>query len=212
MQSVHGLRDFSITGPRSLNNALKLTAPAKLRGYAARFLTTGFKELKENPNPAISERLRAYWEMRLRAVGENAKENIGETVEFVGWVKDSPFETQETFELLYKTLEITGGKIGRGTGAYDFPQGICDIAKSNELMALRCLNKAMADEQMGMFLSLYKDKLTEFMDSIVGLGDDYREIRDIRKEAIKLADAYGRRHIYDFRKHYEALHKKLEGV
>jgi hypothetical protein len=194
-----------------LNEFLK-KAPAKLRGYAASFLTTGFKGLKENPNPAISGRLRAYWEMRLVAVSENAKENIEETVEFVGWVKDSPFETQETFELLYKTLELTGGKIGGGRSPYDFLEGVCDIAKNNELMALQCLNKAMADEQMGTFISLYKDKLTGFMDSIVGLGDDYREIQDIRKEAIKLADAYGRRHIYDFRKHYEALQRKMGGV
>lgn len=194
-----------------LNEFLK-KAPAKLRGYASEFLTTGFKKLKENPNSVISGRLKAYWEMRLGAVGENAKENIEETVEFVGWVKDSPFETQETFRLLYNTLELTGGKIGGGRSLYVFLEGVCDIAKNNELIALLCLNKAMADERMGTFISLYKDKLTRFMDSIVGLGDDYREIQDIRKEAIKLADAYGRRHIYDFRKHYEALQKKIERV
>jgi len=58
-------------------------------------------------------------------------------------------------------------------------------------MALRCLNKAMSDEQMAMDFSLYKDKLIKFMESIVQLGDDYRDIEEIRGEAIKLADIYG---------------------
>lgn len=184
---------------------------AKLRGYAGRFLTTGFESLKNEPDKQVSERLKHYWEMRLEAVAKEPEENIEEAVEFLGWVKNSPLEEKETFELLYKTLELTNGKIGE-RNVDDFIEGVCDIAKQNELMALRCLNKAMSDEQMAMYFSLYEKELTEFMESVVQLPDEREDVGQIWTEAIKLADAYGRKHIYEFRPIYEKLRYKVEGA
>jgi len=179
-------------------------APTKLRGHAAHFLTTGFKSIIEEPKKDIIEQLKYYWENRLGEITKEHEENIEEAFEFVGWVKNSPFKPKETFELLYKTLELTNGKIGE-RNIDEFIEGVCDIAEQNELMALRCLNKAMSDEQMEMYFSPYEKNLTNFMDSIVRLPDNYENIDEIRKEAIKLADAYGRKHIYNFRDVYDKL-------
>lgn len=185
-------------------------APAKLRAYAARFLTTGFKEIKgKHDEKGILERLKHHWEKRLEEIGKNPEENIEETTEFVGWVKDSPLDKGQTFELLYKTLELNKGEIGETGQVDDFVEGICEIAGGHELMALKCLNKAMSDQKMGMYFSLYKDILAKFMESILGMGDDYADIERIRKEAIKLADTYGRMHIYNFRGVYEKLIEKV---
>lgn len=184
-------------------------ASAKLRGHAASFLTTGFAPLKEKPDKEASARLKHYWEMRLEAIRKNSEANIDEAVEFLGWVKDSPLEIEEAFELLYKTLELTGGKLGEGRSIYDFMEGIYDIAEGHEIMALRCMNKAMNDEHMAGYFSLYEERATKFMESIVELPDDYPNVEDIRKEAISLANAYGRMHIYTFREIYEKLVAKI---
>lgn len=69
--------------------------------------------------------------------------------------------------MVYQTLNLTGAKLEGGRNVWDFVQGVCEIAQRHELMALRCLNKAMSDEQMAMDFSLYKDKLIKFMESIV---------------------------------------------
>jgi len=184
-------------------------APASLRGHAASFLTTGFETLKKEPDEETSKRLKWYWQMRLQTISGQALENLEETVEFVGWVKNSPIDSKETFKLLQQTLDLTGGKIGEYTSLDNFFDGVCEIAKGNELMALRCLNKAMNDQNMAMYFSMYEKELTSLMDSIVHLGDDYPDIKEIQIEAIKLADAYGRRHIYKFRGIYEELIKKV---
>jgi len=184
-------------------------APAALRGHAASFLTTGFAPLKEKPDKETSARLKHYWEMRLEAISKNLEVNMDEAVEFLGWAKDSPIKTEETFELLYNTLELTNGQLGEDKSIYEFMEGIYDIAKGHELMALRCLNKAMSDPHMPMYFSIYEDKITNLMESVVQLRNDYPDAKEIWMEAIKLADAYGRRHIYKFRGIYEELMKKI---
>jgi len=183
-------------------------APAKVRGQAALFLTTGFKHLKKNPDKSTSDRLKEYWEMRLGAIAKEPRANTEESVEFVAWVKDSPIDSSETFDLIYRTLELTDGKIGEGRSGYDFLEGVCDIAEDNELKALRCLNKAMSDRQMGMHFSLYEENLTKFMNSITELPDNYPSINEIRKEAISLANAYGKMGIHKLRPAYERLMEK----
>lgn len=184
-------------------------ASAELRGHAASFLTTGFAPLKEKPDKETSARLKHYWERRLGVIGKNPEANMNEEVEFLGWVKDSPFEIGETFELLYKTLELTDGQLGEGGSIDDFMEGIYDIAKGHELMALRCMSKAMNDKHTAEYFSLYQEEATKFMKSIVELPDNYPNVEDIRKEAISLADAYGRRHIYQLRPIYEKLINKM---
>lgn len=181
-------------------------ATVKLRGHAAEFLTTGFESLKkEGPNKEITDRLRDYWEMRLVAMSGSVKEDFEEAIGFINWAENSPLESSETLRLLDKTLELTEGKLeDRG---YQFTKAVCVMGKGNELRALRCLNRAMADNEAGMYFSLYEKELTELMESIVRLGDDYANVEDIRREAMLLADAYGRKHVYKFRGVFETLSK-----
>lgn len=186
-------------------------APRELRAHAVGFLSTGFKPVKEEgrADKKIRERLKGYWQARLEEIRRNREENLEEAVEFTTWVSDSLLDEGETLDLLYQTLGLTGGKLGQGRNVWDCVQGICEIADKHELMALRCLNKAVSDEQMAMDFSLYEEKLTEFMESVVQLPDDYEDVGRIRKEAIRLADAYGRMHIYKFRGVYEKLIEKV---
>jgi hypothetical protein len=186
-------------------------APAKLRGHAARFLTTGFESLKNEPaDQETADRLRQYWEMRLAAITEKSKENFEEAVAFISWAENSPIEAPVTLRLLGTTVELTGGKLGdRG---YEFTKAVCSMGKGNEIAALRCLNKAMADDEAGMYFPSYGKELTEFMESIPKLADDYANVEDIRREAMLLADAYGRKHIYRFRETFEMLSKKVGGA
>ena len=144
-------------------------------------------------------------------IGKEPANNIKESVEFVGWIKDSPFEKKETFDLLYKTLELTDGNLGEGRGEYDFMESVYDydFVKDYELIVLRCMNKAMNDEHMAMYFSHYGEKAMTFMESIVKLPDDYPDVQEIRREAIKLVDAYGRKHEYQLRPFYEELSKKV---
>ena len=70
-------------------------------------------------------------------------------------------------------------KLGAGTNVWDFVQGICEIAKGHkghELMALRCLNKGVSDQEMAMDFSLYEEELTEFMESVMELPDDRADV------------------------------------
>jgi hypothetical protein len=41
----------------------------------------------------------------------------------------------------------------------------------------------------------------------VELPDEYPDVQEIRGEAIKLIDAYGRRHVHQLRSFYEKLNK-----
>ena len=139
------------------------------------------------------------------------KANKEEAVKFVRWVKNSPVtDAAETFRLLHATLKLTGGDVSGGRSVFDFVRGVCEIRDGHELMALRCLNKAMNDEYMGEDFGIYEDELTAFMNAIVKLKDDYAEVDKIRKEAMSLADAYGRMHIYSFKPVYEELKKRVE--
>jgi len=65
-------------------------------------------------------------------------------------------------------------------------------------------------QHMSMYFSMYEEKITNFMESVVRLKNDYPDIEEIRTEAIKLANAYGRRHIYKFRVIYEELVEKMQ--
>jgi len=121
-------------------------ASAKLRGKAARFLTIGFKSVNEEggeEKEKVARRMKEYWEKRLEAIGENPEDNFEEAIEFTGWVEDTLLEPNETLELLKRTLELSGGKFGQMRDAEEFVEGVCELGKGNELIALRCLKKAM---------------------------------------------------------------------
>ncbi len=187
-------------------------APAKLRGYAAGFFTTGFKPVKEkeekDEKEKITQRARQYWKARIEEIAKAPEDNLEEAVEFAGWVNDSLLPPKETFELLKETLDLTGGKIGERKNAVDFVKGICEIGEGNELAALECLNWATNEPKMGVYFSLYRNELTKFMERVANLENDYKDVGEIRREAMQLADTYGRMRIYDFKDIYERLSER----
>jgi hypothetical protein len=185
-------------------------ASQKLRGYAARFLTTGFKPEKESGEDyqEVSERLRKHWKKRLNEIKKEPNANIEEAIGFTGWIKDSLLEPKETLELLEETLQVSGGRLGKLQDTRDFVEGVCELGKGKELSALRCLKKATAEGEMRMPWAAFQDPLKEFLQSIADLADAYENIEEIRTEAIAVADAYGRLHPEKFREVWVKLTQK----
>ncbi len=194
-------------------------APAKLRGYAANFMTTGFKhikestEIKEEEKREYGERFKLYWQSRLDEISKAPKENIKETQEFAGWVKDSLLGEKETIDLLHKTLSLSKGKIRERVNSVEFVKGIYEATKGNEIKAIQCLKMAFNEPEMRMYSSLYKESLNAFFELIISLPDDYPDIDNIRKEAVVLVDNIGRlcpdlRD--DYSKLYAALNEKIK--
>ena len=186
-------------------------ATAKLRGKAARFLTTGFKAVNKEggeEKKKMAARMKEYWEKRLAAVGVKKEENFEEAVRFTGWVKDTLLESKETLELLEKTLDLSGGKFGQMRGVKEFIGRICELGKGNELIALRCIKKAVADEHIREPWARYEERLVEFMEQISKLPNDYENVEDIMNEAVEVADLYGRLQPDKFREIWEKLNKR----
>lgn len=185
-------------------------APAKLRGKAAGFMKTGFKTTKEQEEEyknAVKERVRIYWEKRLEVIEKEPAENFNEAVGFLGWVKDTLLEPKETLELTLKTLELTNGKLGENRNENTLVKGVCQIGEGNELLALKCINKIMQGKPEWLVFSLYKGDLEKFLEHIIGLSNDTTNIMEIREEAIRLINAYGRRQIDELRPYYDKLSK-----
>ncbi|HUU17152.1 MAG TPA: hypothetical protein VMW72_08390 [Sedimentisphaerales bacterium] len=187
------------------------TASAKLRGKAARFLTTGFKSVNEEggeQKEKVAKRMKEYWENRLAAIGVKTEENFEEAVEFTGWVKDTLLEPKETLELLEKTLDLSGGKFGQMRDVREFIGRICELGNGNELIALRCLKKATADENMRVSWARYEEKLIEFLEQISELPAEYENVEDILNEAVEVVDLYGRLQPDKFREIWEKLNDR----
>jgi hypothetical protein len=183
-------------------------ASAELRGKAARFLTTGFKTVNEEGGKRkeeVAKKMKEYWEKRLEVIEQNKKNNFEEAVEFTGWVEDSLLESKKTLELLERTMDLTGGKLGRMRDARDFLECVCELGQGNELLALRCLRKAVVDKDIRTVLTLRGNRLVEFLEQIVQLPNDYTDVDCIRREAVDVADAYGRILPDMFRKVWEKL-------
>ncbi len=188
-------------------------ASAKLRGNAARFLTTGFKSVNEEggeEKEKVAKRMKEYWEKRLEAMREKKEDNVEEAVEFTGWVEDTLLEPKETLELLKQTLELSEGKFGQMRDAEEFVEGVCELGKGNELIALRCIKKAVADENMREPWAIYEEPLIEFLDQISKLPNDYENVEDILNEAVEVADLYGRLQPDKFREIWEKLKRLRE--
>jgi hypothetical protein len=182
---------------------------SELRGNASRFLTTGFNSVNEGggeEKEKAAKRMKEYWEKRLAAIAEKQEENFEEAVEFTGWVEDSLLGAEETLELLEKSLDLSGGKFGKMRDAKDFVDGVCELGKGHELLALRCLKKAAGDENLRTPWALHEARLVEFLGQMADLkGEDVKEIQD---EAIIVADLYGRLHPDKFRDVWEKLRKR----
>jgi len=184
-------------------------APAKLRGHAAHFLTSGFPALKEEPDAEVSKRLKEYWAQRLTAMENDRQAHKEEASQFLYWAKDSPLDAKETLVLLERTLAITGGEMGPEHFPTKFFEGISDLTLGNELIALRCISKVLGDERMEGHISLYEKHIATVFQHILSLADDYPRVDEIRREAMHLADSLGRLRVYKFRPVYEELSEKV---
>jgi hypothetical protein len=177
-------------------------APTKLRGKAAKFLTTGFKEVKQEDEAEKEKatiRMRKYWKGRLEAIQKDPQKNVEEAIELTGWVEDSLLPAKETLELLEQSLALSDGNIGEMRDARDFVEGVCNLGNGNELLALSCLKKAAGDKNIHMPWSRIQEPLVSFLERIDGLGE---EVRSVGKE---VADLYGRYNPEEFRKVWEKL-------
>ncbi len=187
------------------------TATPKIKGKAARFLKTGFKSVKEEDDKARiaekGEKLKKYWEGRIEEMSQNPKLNFEEAVGFFGWVENTLIEPKRTLELILKTLELTEGKLGINRDVVTIVQGVCEIGVDNELLALKCMNKIMEGKPEWMSFSIYQKNVENFLNHIVGLSNGTKDIMEIRKEAIELVNAYGRRQIDELRPYYDKLSK-----
>lgn len=174
-------------------------APVELRGKAAGFLTTGFKSVNEKDGTEkeeIAERMREYWKKRLAAIADKPKENEEEAIELTGWVEYSVLPAKETLELLGRSLDLSGGKIGKMRGARGFVEGVYNLRKENELLALRCLKKAAVDENMHTPWSGIQKPLVSFLMDLP---------EGVRSEGREVADLYGRYNPDKFREVWEKL-------
>ncbi len=188
------------------------TATPKLKGKAAIFLETGFKAVKEEDNKARiakeGEKLKKYWEGRIEEISQNPELNVEEAIGFFDWIENTLIEPKRTLELILRTLELTEGKLGRNRDEVTIVQGACKIGVGNELLALKCMNKMMEGKPEWLSFSVYQKNLEDFLDHTVGLSNDTKDIIEIRKEAIELVNAYGRRQIDDLRPYYDKLSNK----
>jgi len=187
-------------------------ANSELRAEAARFLSSGFEYLKENPDDErrgeIVEKLQKYWEARLEVLTKQPDEDKAELLEFMSWVKDAPFEPGITFNSLERTLDLTGGEMGKRRSGRGFLEGVSNIAEGYELRALRLLNRVINQEEPPIEFIYYIDVLEKFMGSIPELPKDHKDIKEIREEAIRLADSLGRMGSDKYKGVYDALTKQ----
>jgi hypothetical protein len=85
--------------------------------------------------------------------------------------------------------------------ARDFVEGVSKLGKGNELLALGCLKKAAADENMHMPWAAIQDSLVKFLEPMVESPEN------IQSEAREVVDLYGRYNPEKFR----CLWEKLQG-
>jgi hypothetical protein len=196
-------------GDPLLNKFFK-EAPVELRAKAASFLHTGFKPTlkKKSEDPGDfekkAERIRVYWNERIKAIkSENGNDNK-EAVQLIGWIEDTLLDAKETLELTSATLELTGGKLSQHRGESVLVKAACKLGINNELLALQCMNKMMAGRPEWPHFSLYGEELKAFMEHIIKLA---KKDNDIRAQAIELINAYGRRNIKNLRPYYDELVK-----
>jgi acylphosphatase len=91
----------------------------------------------------------------------------------------------------------------------EFIGRICELGNGSELIALRCLKKATADENVRVPWAGYEERLKEFLEQMSELPNDYENVEDILNEAVEVVDLYGRLQPDKFREIWEKLNKRL---
>ena len=184
----------------------------QIRARAGHWLSTGFEHLKDHEDDdwheQVVQRMREYWNWRSADMEKNPSAHRKEAKEFAGWVKDSPFDDDETLLIVEKAVDLGGGVAGRMRDVNDFLEGVCVIAEGRELRVLLLIQKAIEDPEVERWSWQYekvKEQLTSFMDKIIALQDDYVEVANIRQASIKVADSLGRFGFDYLKPHYDKL-------
>ena len=187
----------------------------QMRAGACHWLSTGFEYLKEHREDdwsrGVVQRMREYWDCRYAEMEKDPPAHTEEAREFTGWVKDSPFDKDETLTRAEKAVGLAGGVAVRMRDVSDFVEGLCAIAEGRELRVLLLLQKAINDPDVERWAWEYervREQITPFMDNIVELQDDYPEVKKIRQAAIKVADSLGRFGFEYLKPHYAKLMRK----
>lgn len=200
-----------------LLNSFYNKASVSLRRATNNFFTTGFQsnESPEDFKLEEKDRIIKHWENRLSYFAglENKSVAKEEATSLVEWIKKCPIKPDKALELLSKTLDYTEGTLGEDDCHYvpEFIiEGICQKGIGHELKALECLIKFSKDPNLGTCSGIYEDDLISFIQHIIGLDNDYPNLKEIRKEACKLLDNYGRAGIYFTKEHYFTIKDQLD--
>jgi len=184
----------------------------QLRAGASHWLSTGFKHLKDHKDDdwcrSVVQRMREYWDWRSADMEEDPSAHRKEAREFAGWVKDTPFNEDETLLIVEKAVDLGGGVAARMRDVNDFLEGVGAIAEGQELRVLLLIQKAIEDPEVERWSWQYekvKEQLTKLMDRLIVLQDDYVEVANIRQAAIKVADSLGRLGLDYLKPHYDKL-------
>ncbi|MBN1364248.1 MAG: hypothetical protein JW976_05515, partial [Syntrophaceae bacterium] len=190
----------------------------QMRAKACHWITTGFEYLHKHEDDGwkkgVKDRLLAYWEWRYGIMNDNPEEHNAEACEFTGWAKDSPFDPNQTLDIIEKSQEIAGKISGRMSSVAKFVEGLSAITKNRELRVLEILRKAVKDpnvEQWSWEYEKVKESLVAMMDHIIKLDNEYPEIDQIRHCAIDIADSLGRLGNEYLRTHYDTLMEQVSG-
>lgn len=184
-----------------------------MRARASHWLSTGFEYLKDHEKDewrdGVIRRMREYWKWRYAEMENEPSAHRQEARQFTRWVKDSPFESEETLSNTEKTVRLADGVASRMRDVADFVEGVCALGGGRELRALGLLQQAINDPEVERWdWQGVEEPLKAFMDAIVELQDDYPNVREIRQAAIQVADSLGRIGFEYLRQCYDKLAEK----
>lgn len=177
----------------------------KFRAHATIFMATGFENLRLEDDAEFIERIRSHWKKRLQVFAENVDLYQEEMKAFVKWVKKSPLPPTETLGLIDMTLRLIQSQLPQQAGVYNLVNRICQLARGNEFVALRCIRMLVPSDQGAG--NLYLDELKKLLEYILSLESPEE---DIVNEGIRLVDQLGRYHQYEYREFYDALMAKRQ--
>ncbi len=183
------------------------SASDELLGFAAQFFTTGFKDLKEEPNPEVNQRLLTYWTKRLEAIKPEPEKHIKEAMALAGWIKDCPLDKSQTLDLVEQTVQLCKGYKFEHNFYYNVVASLCGYADIDKLKVIRCLKIILCGQDIPMTFSFYKESLTALL---TGIRDDMSASRELILETMELMDNLGRFRIYQYKDIFWVLNERLE--
>ena len=113
IHSIKDNEDGSASAKIDFDEEFLEKASDSLLGHTAYFFTTGFKGLQEEPKEVTISRLNDYWKTRLETISNEPEKHKEEAKGFTGWIINSPFDSNETLQLFWRSIQISEGKISK---------------------------------------------------------------------------------------------------